>query len=331
MHHDVPDSRAVRADDRGFVPALVGDGRPLLAFTGLALVLSGLCAFFLAATGHFLPHDEQFLGMTSTDLCSWNGCRIVHFMIHDRVSFGGALVAIGLLYLWLVEFPLKHGEAWAWWLFLLSGTEGFASFFAYLGYGYLDTWHGLATLGLLPCFVLGLARSWSTLRRPARITALRTPSIRVPWISQAGLGRGCLLATAAGLVAGGLTILLVGMTCVFVPQDLGYLGAGVEELRALNARLVPLIAHDRAGFGGAACCFGLLMFGCVWCGTPSRSLWQVLALSGTIAFVAAIGVHPVIGYNDAVHLAPAVLGAFMYATGLLNYRRVCLSGRLTDA
>jgi len=83
MVHDIPNLNTVRADDRGFVPALFGDGRPLLAFTGLALVLSGLCAFFLAATGHFLPHDERFLGMTSADLCSWNGCRVVHFMIHD--------------------------------------------------------------------------------------------------------------------------------------------------------------------------------------------------------------------------------------------------------
>ena len=36
---------------------------------------------------------------------------------------------------------------------------GFVSFLAYLGYGYLDTWHGLATLVLLPCFVLGLVRA----------------------------------------------------------------------------------------------------------------------------------------------------------------------------
>ncbi len=294
-------------------------------------MLSGLCAFFLAATGHFLPHDERFLGMTSADLCSWNGCRVVHFMIHDRVSFGGALVAIGLLYLWLVEFPLKNGEPWAWWLFLASGTEGFASFFAYLGYGYLDTWHGLATLGLLPCFVVGLARSRSRLTPPAGIGALTSPAIRVRLSSQAGLGRGCLLATAVGLVGGGLTILGVGMTSVFVPQDLGYLGVGVEELHALNARLVPLIAHDRAGFGGAVCCFGLLVFFAVWCGRPSRSLWQVLALSGTIGFAAAIGVHPVIGYIDAVHLAPAVLGALLFATGLLSYRPVCFSGHMADA
>lgn len=47
---------------------------------------------------------------------------------------------------------------------------------------------------------------------------------------------------------------LVGMSCVFVPQDLSYMGLGVEELHALNPRLAPLIAHDRAGFGGAVCC-----------------------------------------------------------------------------
>lgn len=329
MANDATTGDAARGDDRGFVSALIGDGRPLLAFTGLALALSGLGALFLAATGHFLPHDERFLGMTSQDLCSWNGCRVVHFMIHDRVSFGGALVAIGLIYLWLAEFPLKNGEAWAWWLFLISGAEGFASFFAYLGYGYLDTWHGIATLGLLPCFLLGLVRSRLMLARRQSSGALRTPSIRVPWLSRAGLGRACLLATALGFVGAGLTILTVGMTSVFVPQDLGYLGVSVEDLRALNGRLVPLIAHDRAGFGGAVCCFGLLLLGTVWCARPSRSLWQALAIAGTIGFAAAIGVHPVIGYVDSVHLAPAVIGAFSYTAGLLAYRPACFGERVS--
>jgi hypothetical protein len=123
--------------------------------------------------------------------------------------------------------------------------------------------------------------------------------------------------TAAGLVFGGLTILVVGMTCVFVPQDLTYLGVSVQELQNLNPRLVPLIAHDRAGFGGAVCCCGVALFFCVWCGTPSPSLWGVLALVGLVGFGPAIGVHPAVGYNDAVHLAPAVLGAFAYLAGLV--------------
>jgi hypothetical protein len=63
-------------DDGGLLQVLVGDGRPLLLFVGLALILSGGFALFLAATGHFLPHDERFLGMTAEQLCSLHGCRI---------------------------------------------------------------------------------------------------------------------------------------------------------------------------------------------------------------------------------------------------------------
>ena len=189
--------------------------------------------------------------------------------------FGDALVAIGLLYLYLVEVPLRHGQAWSWWLLLVSGLVGFSSFLAYLGYGYLDTWHGTATLGLLPCFVYGLYSSRRGLAGSS-ITSLLRPSVRWPWRSSAGVGRACLLATALGMMGAGFTIMTVGATCVFVPQDLTYLGLSVADLQALNPRLVPLIAHDRAGFGGAVCCCGVGLFFTVWCGTPSRALWQVL-------------------------------------------------------
>jgi hypothetical protein len=69
--------------------------------------------------------------MSPTDLCQINECRIVHFMIHDRVSFGGSLITIAILYLWLAEFPLREGEPWAWWTLLVSGIVGFGSFLAY--------------------------------------------------------------------------------------------------------------------------------------------------------------------------------------------------------
>ena len=138
---------------------MVDDGRPLISLTGLSLALSGAFALFQSATGHFLPHDIEFLKMAPQELCGINECRIVHFMFHDRVSFGGALIAIAVLYLWLAAFPLKAGEAWSWWTLFVSGTVGFGSFLTYLGYGYLDTWHGAATLALLPCFVCGLSVS----------------------------------------------------------------------------------------------------------------------------------------------------------------------------
>ena len=301
---------------RGFFQALIGDGRPLLKLTGLALILSGLFALLQSASGQFLPQDVQYLGMTANDLCRLDQCRVVHFMFHDRVSFGGAIIAVGFLYLWLAEFPLKQGEAWAWWLFLLSGIVGFGSFLAYLGYHYLDTWHGVATLLLLPCFIFGLFRSKQIVRTPAGPGTLFRPGVRVQWTSSLGIGRTILLATALTLIAGGAAIMFIGSTTVFVPQDLQYMQTTPADLSAINPRLIPLIAHDRAGFGGGLCCTGITVLFCVWCGRPSRSLWQVLAIAGLTGFSTAIGIHPIIGYLSASHLLPAIVAAVMFLVGL---------------
>ena len=111
--------------------------------------------------------------------------------------------------------------------------------------------------------------------------------------------------------------MIIGMTCVFVPQDLAFMGLSADELHAFNPRLVPLIAHDRAGFGGGVFCCGIAVFFCVWCGRPSAGLWSALASVGLAGFGTAIGAHPAVGYEDAVHLAPAVLGAVTYALGLI--------------
>ena len=304
-------------DQRGLISALVGDGRPFLIFTGLALVLSGAFALFLSANQHFLPHDVQFLGMTAEQLCGIQSCRIVYFMFHDRVAFGGALISVGALYMWLAEFPLRERKAWAWWVFIISGLSGFGSFLAYLGYGYLDTWHGVATILLFPLFIVGLARSRQFLEPPRGLRALYQPGIRASLRSRYGLGRGLLLATAAGMIAGGFTIMTVGMTWVFVPQDLEFMGVQTSELQSVSSRLIPLIAHDRAGFGGAICTTGITVFFCVWCGRPSKSLWQVLTFSGVVGFASAIGIHPLVGYTNLMHLAPAMLGAVIFIAGLV--------------
>ena len=63
-------------------------------------------------------------------------------------------------------------------------------------------------------------------------------------------------------------------------------------LAELNPQLIPLIAHDRAGFGGGVATAGLLLFASVWCGTESRSLWQALLLGGIAGWSTAIGIHP---------------------------------------
>ena len=310
-------------DSRGFLEALVDDGRPLIILTGLCLGLSGAFALFQSATGHFLPHDTEYLQMTPQELCGINECRIVHFMFHDRVSFGGTLIAVAVLYVWLAIFPLKAGDAWSWWALCFSGLLGFGSFLTYLGYGYLDTWHGAATLALLPNFIAGLWKSRGLIvsktvadERDDSWRSLLRPSPRIVWRSRAGVGCLCLLLTAMGMIGAGLTIQVVGMTSVFVPTDLTFIALNREQLIAINPRLVPLIAHDRAGFGGGVATAGFLLFACVWCGGPSRSLWQALLFGGIAGWSTAIGVHPLIGYNDAGHLAPAVTGALLFFAGM---------------
>jgi hypothetical protein len=270
---------------------------------------SGAFAIFQAATGNFLPHDTVYLGMTASELCAMQGCRILHFMIHDRISFGGVLVAIGVLYLWLALFPLRRRESWAWWTLALSSLTGFLSFLSYLGYGYLDTWHGAATLALVPLFVVGLVRT----RRLRRDTVAANP---IDLRSGTGVGRALLLMSSIGISVAGLTIMIVGMTSVFVPQDLEFMGMTRAAVSAINPHLVPLIAHDRAGFGGALVSFGVAMFCCLLYARPSRALWQALTIAGVAGFGTAVGVHPAIGYLSVTHLGPAVLGCFVFAVGL---------------
>jgi hypothetical protein len=312
----------MNTDQRGLLSALVGDGRALITFSGLCLGLAGVFAIFQSMTGHFLPHDIEFLNMRPEELCGINECRIVHFMIHDRISFGGALVAIAVLYLWIAAFPMRNGEMWAWWTIAGSGVSGFGSFLTYLGYGYLDTWHGAATLVLLPCFVAGL---W--MLRPKRVTFsdgfLTSALIPVSNFSlrgSAGIGRWCVLLSAAGMIGAGATIQVIGMTSVFVPTDLEFMGIDREQLNAINPRLIPLIAHDRAGFGGAVATAGLLTVACLWFGRPSRSLWQALSVGGFVGWSTSVFVHPAIGYTDAWHLAPAVGGAALFLIGLFLLR-----------
>ena len=309
------DDRAPAQGQLGLMAPVLGDGRPLLLALAGGLLLAGGFALFLAASGEFLPHDIRYLGMSADDLCDVASCRIVDFMIHDRAAFGGTLVGLGVVYLWLTLFPLAAGEQWAWWVWLVSGTVGFLSFLSYLGYGYLDTWHGLATLILLPLYVVGMARS-RQLVGPLDIRCLGRPG---GWLARrdrfAG-GRAVLLLGAVATAAGGLVILRVGLGDTFVPEDLEFMGLSAPELRALNPRLVPLLAHDRAGFGGGVFTLGLTTMACLWYADLSRHLHQAVALAGAVSLTAALGVHFVVGYTDVWHLVPPAVAAAFLVTGL---------------
>jgi hypothetical protein len=299
-------------DDRSLLEALLSDGRFLLAITGFVLVLSGGFAIFQSITGYFLPQDVQALGFDARHLASVANPRVVKFMFHDRVAFGGTLLAIGLAFGFCAEFPLRNREAWAWWSLCLSGLCGFASFLCYLRYGYLDEWHGIATLFLLPVYLAGLWRA-----RPAILAwrDARTPAQPMT------VGRWGLLFLAAGIMAAGATIMIVGMTRVFVPQDLMFMHVSPIDLHRISPRLVPVIAHDRAGFGGGLFSSGVMLFFMARHAPLTRSLIQTVGLMGLAGFGAAIGVHPAIGYTDFIHLAPAYAGfvVFLATVARLHY------------
>jgi hypothetical protein len=303
------------AEERGLLKAIVGRGEPLLLIGAGSLILAGGFALFLAVTGEFLPQDTRYLGMTAGDLCAVAGCRVEKFMIHDRAAFGGTLVAIGVLYAYLVWFPLRRGEAWAWWLLTLSSTAGFLSFLAYLSYGYLDTWHGVGTTLLLPVFVVGLVRAHGLIDGPSGACTLFTGRV-LNLTTRDGLGRLCLMAGAAGVAVAGLDIFRIGVTDIFVPEDLTFMGVSVDQLHVLNPRLVSLIAHDRAGFGGGVFVTGLTALGCLWHSRTTKALWETMLVAGSVSLTAAIGIHFIVGYTDAWHLAPASAGAASLLVGL---------------
>jgi hypothetical protein len=91
-------------------------------------------------------------------------------------------------------------------------------------------------------------------------------------------------------------------------------------LDAIDRHLVPLIAHDRASFGGALASTGVAVIGVAVCGRPSRGLALALLGAGAAGFGAALGTHILIGYLDPVHVAPAVAAALAFVTGIFVWR-----------
>jgi hypothetical protein len=323
----VSEREPLPVDEPGLTRTFIGDGRPLLYVVAVSLLFSGGFALFLSAGRQLLPHDVAFLRMTPDELCELAGCRVVDFMIHDRVAWGGTLIGVGLLYLWLTAYPLSRGEPWAWWGIVVSGAVGFASFLGYLSYGYLDTWHGVGSLLLLPIFVMGLAKARSLLPEFRGLATLLRPGTPVALGDWAGWGRALMLFASASMVVGGLTILTVGVTSVFVPQDLEFMRISRAALDAVNPRIVPLLAHDRVGFGGGVAATASAALICIWCARPSRTLWQILALSWFAVTTCAVGIHYVVGYRDLLHLAPAEIGAAIFLGGLIVSARPMLRWR----
>ncbi|UJF32964.1 dihydroorotate dehydrogenase [Paenibacillus hexagrammi] len=279
---------------------------------GIGMLIGGVLAWLIAASSVLLPYDEVFLGVKRHTILEWNP-RVLHFMSHDRITLAGTMMSIGIFYTQLARHGLREGLHWAKTAVFASCVVGFSSFFLYLGYGYFDPLHAAVAAVLLPMMLLTL-RGLSD--RPSR----KPPGFlndRI-WL-RAQWGQCCFVVMGVALAVGGLSISFIGITGVFVSTDLDYLGLSPQQLSAWNDRLIPLIAHDRAGFGGALFSLSIAITAAALWGVNKGEawLWWTFLYGGLPGFTAGLWVHAHIGYTDFIHLLPVYVAIVLFAAGLI--------------
>jgi hypothetical protein len=290
---------------------------------GAGMLFGSLLALGITATRIVLPYDEAFTGLTREQLAAINP-RLLSFMAHDRVTLAGTMVAIGVLYLALSVFGVRRGWHWAQQTVFISAFTGFASFFLFLGFGYLDPFHAFVTAVLLQLLLLAVHCRLGSSSPPAAVL-LREDSAwrRGQW------GQLLLILHAGALLAAGVAISAIGVTTVFVHEDLDFMQTTAEALVSAHPRLVPLIAHDQATFGGMLLSAGwAFLLPALWgFRTGTAWLWWAFLIAGLSAYAAAIGVHYAVGYTDLGHLIPAFAGLGLFLLGLgLSYSFLCGMG-----
>jgi dihydroorotate dehydrogenase len=294
---------------------------------GAGMLFGSVLALAIAATRVVLPYDEAYLGLARDDLAKVNP-RLLAFMAHDRVSLAGTMVAIGVMYAGLSLFGIRRGLHWAQVAVFVSAFTGFATFFLFLGFDYLDPFHAFVTVALLQLLLLGVHARLGT-HVPSVAPLLRE---NAAW--RRGLwGQLFLIVHACGLLGAGLTISAIGVTHVFVHEDLDFMQTTADTLKAVSPRLVPLVAHDRATFGGMLLASGwVFLLPALWgFRNGSAWLWYTTLIAGCAAYLAAIGVHFAVGYTNVVHLLPAFAGLVLFLVGLiLSYSFLCEGGQMAS-
>lgn len=282
------------------------------ALMGTGMLIGSLMALVIAMTRVVLPYDEAFVGMHRHELDAVNS-RLLDFMAHDRVSLAGTMVAIGAMYLGLSLQGIRRGLHWARQSVFISAFTGFASFFLFLGFGYLDTFHAFVTAILMQMLFMAIH---------ARL-GLYTPDVPPPLRSdrvwrRSLWGQLLLVIHGFGLLGAGTVISAIGVSEVFVPQDLEFMRTTADALRSANPRLVPLVAHDRATLGGMLLASGWVFLLPVLWGVRNGAAWLgwTLLIAGSAAYAAALGIHGAVGYTSLLHLLPAFAGWAILLLGL---------------
>jgi hypothetical protein len=223
------------------------------------------------------------------------------------------MLSIGIFYIALAWSGIRRGAHWAHVAVVVSASAGFLSFFSFLGFGYFDPFHAFVTAIITQFLFLCMVLQPAPIQPPVPEWRESAAWRRGQW------GQLLFILLGVGLTGAGLTMTIIGCTHVFMTTDLAFMRTTAAQLHLSYEHLVPLVAHDRATLGGMLIANGLTVWLSAQWGFRAgvRWLWRALALGGNVAFMLAIAVHVVVGYDDTLHLAPALLGWFLWNTALV--------------
>ena len=288
---------------------------------GLAMTIGGGMAMMIASTRVVLPYDEAISGISREELFNINQ-RLVDFMRHDRVTLAGTMFCDGILYCVLSYYGSRRGLRWANTAICSSAMVGFFSFFLFLGFGYFDPFHAFVTAILFQFLLLAMHSPVLPQRMRVGITDLEND-----WAWRFNQwGQLLFVIHGAMLVVAGIVICKVGISTVFVPEDVEFMRTTMGALRAADPNLVPLIAHDRATFGGMLISCGIVVLLAALWGFKRgyHWLWWALMIAGNLAYLSTLIVHWQVGYTSPKHLLPAYAGlAMLWVGGLLSRPFLC--------
>lgn len=295
---------------------------------GLSLLGGGVLAMAIATTRVTLPYDEALTGLTRDQIAAINP-RLLSFMTHDRVTLAGTMLAVGLQYVLLAAYGIRRGQHWALVALATSALAGFFTFFAFLGFGYFDPFHAFVSTILLQLTFLAMLGRLP----PREFAAAPELDNNEAWRSHQW-GQLLFVIHGAVLIVAGCVIVGIGMTRVFIREDLEFLGTTIDALIGAHPQLRPLVAHDRATFGGMLIACGLAtLLSALWGFQRGQAwLWWSLMIAGNIAYLAALAVHMNVGYTSHLHLLPVYGGlAWLWAGGLFSYPFMAGRDELLDA
>lgn len=279
---------------------------------GFLMLIGGLAALIVSMTIVVLPYDEAFLKMTREELIAINP-NIYRFMQHDRMTVAGTMISGGIIYMQLARHGVRYGLQWAKRAIHIAGILGFLGILLFLGFGYFDWLHGILWLILLPFFWKGYLMT----KNHAEHASSSNRTNHRAW-KKSLWGQLAFVALGTALAVAGLVISTIGVNGVFVQTDIAYICMSPEQLAGINDRLIPVIAHDRAGLGSALISVGLLVLMLALWGFQQgeKWVWYTFLLGGIPAFSAAIIIHYVIGYTTFIHIFPAYIALLLFAAGL---------------